>query len=164
MEWTDYFLGVAFLVSQRSKDAQTKHGCVLVDRYNRVVGCGYNSFARGMPDKDLPNTRPLKYPLMLHAEKNAILNCTVDLRNAGATAYVTGMPCFSCAYDLWQAGVERIVYAARSDWSWHATSDEEINFDILKKNLQVIPHAPNLSFLSNVVEIAQQNNWIQPCP
>lgn len=160
MEWTDYFLGVAFLVSQRSKDAQTKHGCILVDRFNRIVGCGYNSFARGMPDKDLPNTRPKKYPLMLHAEKNAILNCTVDLRGAGATAYVTGHCCFPCAYDLWQAGIERVIYAARLDWSWHASEEERENFDMLKKHIDIVPHTPDFTFFNNILQIANSNQWI----
>jgi dCMP deaminase len=107
--WTDYFLGLAKVVSQRSHDAQTQHGCVITDRNNRILGVGYNGFPRGLNDQLLPNTRPEKYPWMVHAERNALSNCVV--RPDNGIAYVTGQCCNDCIMALWQEGVTKVVMA-----------------------------------------------------
>jgi dCMP deaminase len=113
-DWNSYFLGLAFLVSSRSKDAQTKHGTVIVDNNNIVLGTGYNSFIRGINDQSLPALRPNKYPFMIHSELNAILNCRVLPREAGGgRAYVTGKCCNNCLQSLIQAGVNEIYMANR---------------------------------------------------
>ena len=44
--WTDYFLGLAKVASQRSHDIHTQHGCVITDRNNRILGVGYNGFPK----------------------------------------------------------------------------------------------------------------------
>lgn len=104
----DVFLGVATLIAQLSCDAQTKCGCVLV-RNNRIVSTGYNSFPRETSNELLPNTRPLKYDWMVHAEKNAIANARQDVANC--TAYINARPCFRClTQELWQHGIENVVY------------------------------------------------------
>jgi dCMP deaminase len=108
-EWKNYFLGLAKVVSQRSHDSQTQHGCVITDRHNRILGLGYNGFPRGLDDKLLPNTRPEKYPWMVHAERNALSNCVV--RPDNSIAYVTGQCCNDCIMALWQEGVTRVVMA-----------------------------------------------------
>jgi len=105
--WTNYFLGLAKVVSQRSHDIHTKHGCVITDRNNRVLGMGYNGFPRDLPDHLLPNTRPEKYPWMIHAERNALSNCIV--RPDNAIAYATGQCCNDCIMALWQEGVSKVV-------------------------------------------------------
>lgn len=105
--WTDYFLGLAKVVSQRSHDSQTQHGCVITDSNNRILGVGYNGFPRGMDDSKLPDTRPDKYPWMIHSERNALSNCIV--RPDGGIAYVTGQCCNDCIMALWQEGVTTVV-------------------------------------------------------
>lgn len=105
--WTEYFISIARLASTRSIDAETQHGCVITDSKNRILGVGYNSFPSGMPDEKLPNTRPEKYKWMVHAERNALSNCT--LRPEGGTAYITGPPCLECAKALYQEGVRKFV-------------------------------------------------------
>ena len=113
-DWDLYFLGLAFLVSARSNDAQTKHGTVIADNHNIILGTGYNSFIKGVNDASLPAIRPNKYPYMIHSELNAILNCRVLPREAGGgTAYVTGRCCNHCLQSLIQAGLSRIVIANR---------------------------------------------------
>jgi dCMP deaminase len=104
--WTDYFLGLAKVVSQRSHDTQTQHGCVITDSNNRILGVGYNGFPRGLYDAALPNTRPDKYPWMIHAERNALSNCVV--RPDNGIAYVTGQCCNDCIMALWQEGVSTV--------------------------------------------------------
>jgi dCMP deaminase len=105
--WTDYFLGLAKVVSQRSHDMQTQHGCVITDTHNRILGVGYNGFPRGLDDKLLPNTRPEKYPWMIHAERNALSNCVV--RPDNGIAYVTGQCCNDCIMALWQEGINTVI-------------------------------------------------------
>jgi dCMP deaminase len=112
--WNDYFLGLAFIASSRSRDQETKHGTVIVDNNNIVLGTGYNSFIRGVNDQSLPALRPNKYPFMIHSELNAILNCRVLPREAGGgRAYVTGKCCNNCLQSLIQAGVNEIYMANR---------------------------------------------------
>ena len=111
--WEDYFLELAELISKRSPDSQTRCGCVLVDSKNRVLGHGYNGFPRGLKDDELPNTRPDKYPWMIHAEVNAILNSNGTIE--GAAAYITTVPCFNCLILLWQAGVGSVVYSTKGE-------------------------------------------------
>ncbi len=110
--WDQYFLDIAEQVSRRSPDPNTKHGCVLVDRDNRVISTGYNGPVGGLPNEVVPLTRPEKYDWFIHAEDNAVAFARCDLR--GATAYVTGAPCAACFRRLLQVGVKRIVYGGRA--------------------------------------------------
>ena len=113
--WDQYWIGLAFFISARSRDAETKHGCIIVDGSNRIVGTGYNSFIKNIDDEALPNTRPEKYPFMIHSEENAILNSKVPPSQCRGevTAYVTGKCCNTCLQRLIQAEVSRIVMAKR---------------------------------------------------
>ena len=114
LSWHDLFMNVARLASWRSKDPSKKVGCCIVDgKSNRILSIGYNGFPRGVPDGALPWDKDgpwlqTKYPYVVHAEANAILNADVSLR--GATVYVTLFPCNECAKLLVQAGVKQIYY------------------------------------------------------
>jgi dCMP deaminase len=105
-DWTNYFLGLAKVVSQRSHDIHTKHGCIITDSNNRILGVGYNGFPRGLDDSNLPTSRPEKYPWMVHSERNALSNCVV--RPDNGIAYVTGQCCNDCIIALWQEGIKRV--------------------------------------------------------
>jgi dCMP deaminase len=116
--WTDYFLGLALVVSKRSHDIHTQHGCIIVDgKTNHILATGYNGFPRGMKDHSLPTNRPDpakpeqddKYAWMLHSEFNACCNLTgpIDERTI---AYVTGEPCTPCLMCLWQHGVTQVIH------------------------------------------------------
>lgn len=109
--WTNYFLGLAKVVSLRSHDVHTQHGCVITDQNNRILGVGYNGFPKGMNDSILPTTRPEKYTWMIHAERNALSNCVI--RPDNGIAYVTGQCCNDCIMALWQEGITE-VYMANS--------------------------------------------------
>lgn len=104
--WTDYFLGLAKVVAQRSHDIHTQHGCIITDKNHRILGVGYNGFPKGLEDKQLPLTRPEKYPWMVHSERNALANCVV--RPDGGTAYVTGQCCNDCIMALHQEGIDTV--------------------------------------------------------
>lgn len=112
LDWSNYFFGLTFAIAQKSKDPHTKNGCILVDGDNRILSVGYNGYPAGMPDEELPTTRPEKYPLMVHAEHNAVLNCRhrpVDY----IKAYITGPPCSACCVALYQFNVREMYVANR---------------------------------------------------
>lgn len=114
LSWEQYFMGIALLSAQRSKDPNTQVGACIVDQRNRVVGIGYAGFPSGCSDDDLPWARegaPLetKYPFVCHAELNAILNRnSTDL--AGCTIYTTLFPCNECAKAIIQSGITEVVF------------------------------------------------------
>lgn len=113
--WDEYFMGVAVLSSLRSKDPNTKVGACIVNQDKRIIGIGYNGLPFGCNDNEYPwgndKTKSLldtKYPYVVHAEPNAILNSTSSLK--GATLYVTLFPCNECAKLIIQSGISHIVY------------------------------------------------------
>lgn len=113
LSWDDYFMGLAHLSARRSKDPSTQVGAVIVNRDHRVVGIGYNGFPYGCSDDVFPWGREgkindTKYPFVVHAELNAILNCNQSCR--GCSIYVSLFPCNECAKAIIQSGIERVVY------------------------------------------------------
>ena len=113
ISWDTYFMGVALLSSYRSKDPSTKVGACIVNEQKRIIGIGYNGFPYGCNDDEFPWERQggfleTKYPFVVHAEPNAILNSTTSLENA--TIYVTLFPCHECAKLIIQSGIKEIVY------------------------------------------------------
>lgn len=113
LSWDAYFIGLAHLSALRSKDPSTQVGAVIVSPENRIVGIGYNGFPNGCNDDDFPWDRDgafqdTKYPYVVHAELNAILNSKQDLR--GCSIYVSLFPCNECAKAIIQSGISKIVY------------------------------------------------------
>lgn len=106
-DWTNYFLGLAKVISQRSHDIHTQHGCVITDQNNRILGVGYNGFPKGLNDQELPTNRPDKYHWMVHSERNALSNCVI--RPDNGIAYVTGQCCNDCIIALWQEGIKKVI-------------------------------------------------------
>lgn len=109
--WDEYYMDMAFFVSQKSLDPHTKHGCIVVDNEYTPLSMGYNSPPRGCIDDMIPLTRPEKYPYMVHSEENAIINAArsgVSLK--GSTFYITGFPCPRCFRGILNVGAEKIVY------------------------------------------------------
>lgn len=107
INWDQYFLAMAHLAAIRSHDEQTQVGCVIVDKDKHVLGVGYNGFASGIDDSNLPRVRPGKYAYMVHAEQNAISNLITKEKNL--TAYITAFPCRVCANLLWQNNIRKLV-------------------------------------------------------
>lgn len=113
LSWDEYFMGLAHLSAMRSKDPSTQVGAVIVSGEHRVVSIGYNGFPNGYSDDEFPWDREgdfgaTKYPYVVHAELNAILNSKNDLR--GCSIYVSLFPCNECAKAIIQSGISRIVY------------------------------------------------------
>lgn len=113
LSWDQYFMGMAHLSAMRSKDPNTRVGACIVNPQKRVVGLGYNGFPYGCEDDEFPWERDgefldTKYPYVVHAELNAILNSIQDLH--GCTLYVSLFPCNECAKAIIQAGITCVVY------------------------------------------------------
>lgn len=112
--WDEYFMGVALLAAKRSKDPNTQVGaCIVHD--NVILSTGYNGFPYGCSDDDYPWERnaesqnDTKYPFVVHAELNAILNSQgKSLKDA--VIYVALFPCNECAKAIIQSGIKEVVY------------------------------------------------------
>lgn len=63
ISWEEYFMAVAFLSAQRSKDPNTQVGACIVSRENKIVGIGYNGMPNGCDDDELPWAREASNPL-----------------------------------------------------------------------------------------------------
>lgn len=126
-KWDRRFMDMARLVASWSKDPSSKVGAVIT-RGKFVVSVGFNGFPQGVDD--LPErleNRELKYPLILHAEINAILSARQDIR--GCSLYVTPyMPCPQCAAVVVQSGIARIVYTPSSNEKWGRSPLSETMF------------------------------------
>ncbi len=112
ISWDEYFMGVAKLAAHRSKDPSTQVGACIVSPENIIISTGYNGMPKGCSDDEFPWGRDgaeTKYPFVVHAELNAILNANGrDLR--GSRVYVALFPCNECAKAIIQSGVKEVVY------------------------------------------------------
>jgi len=114
LSWDEYFMAVALLSAQRSKDPNTQVGACIVNQEKKIVGVGYNGFPIGCSDDELPWGRegdPLntKYPYVCHAELNAILN-SIPGNLKDCTIYTALFPCNECAKIIIQSGIKRVIY------------------------------------------------------
>lgn len=114
LKWDEYFMGVAMLSAQRSKDPSTQVGACIVSPQNKILSMGYNGMPCGCDDDVMPWDRegqPLdtKYMFVCHAELNSILNYAGhDL--AGSKIYTTLFPCNECAKAIIQCGIKEVIY------------------------------------------------------
>jgi len=114
LSWDEYFMAIALLSAERSKDPNTQVGACVANDQNKIVGVGYNGFPLGCSDDVLPWNRTgeflsTKYPYVCHAELNAVLNAiSTDLRNC--RIYVGLFPCNECTKVIIQAGIKEIIY------------------------------------------------------
>ena len=114
INWDEYFMGIAMLSGERSKDPNSQVGACIVSQDNKILSMGYNGFPIGCSDDKISWEREgefveTKYPYVCHAELNAILNYTgTSLK--GSKAYVTLFPCNECAKAIIQCGIKEVIY------------------------------------------------------
>lgn len=108
--WDEYFLNMCFEVAKRSDDKFIKLGAIITTN-NHIIGTGYNDLPRGINDTHIDTyNRDLRRSYVIHAELNAILNCTRDSTLKNTTLYVNGAPCTPCLGHMVNFGITRIVY------------------------------------------------------
>ena len=111
-KWDVRFVKLAMHIANWSKDPSTKVGCVVVAEDREIRSTGFNGFPRGIEDdEERLLDREQKYPLICHAEENAIMHAArIGVSLKGSTAYVTWPPCSRCARSLIQSGIKEIIY------------------------------------------------------
>lgn len=113
LSWDKYFMGIAILSSKRSKDPSTQVGACIVNNNKRIISVGYNGTPNGFSDKEFIWEREgdyldTKYPYVVHAEANAILNTNEKLKDS--IIYVNLFPCNECSKLIIQSGIKEVVY------------------------------------------------------
>ena len=114
LSWDEYFMAIALISAERSKDPNSQVGACIVDNNNKIVSLGYNGAPIGYDDdKDMTweregNFLDTKYAYVCHSELNAILNSKIPVRDS--RIYVTLFPCNECAKAIIQAGIKEIIY------------------------------------------------------
>ncbi|MEG0320109.1 MAG: dCMP deaminase family protein, partial [Niameybacter sp.] len=121
ISWDDYFMGIALLAAKRSKDPSTQVGACIVSgekaehvRPNTILSVGYNGLPIGCEDDQFPWGREggfldTKYPFVVHAELNAILNAQ-GKSLVGSKLYVALFPCNECCKAIIQSGIREVIY------------------------------------------------------
>lgn len=108
LNWDEYFISTAILISSRSTCHKLKVGCVIV-KNNRIISSGYNGH---IPGEDHISIIVDNHELAtIHAECNAIADCAnrgVNINNA--TIYITHYPCINCFKMIKAAGISNIKY------------------------------------------------------
>lgn len=121
ISWDDYFMGIALLAAKRSKDPNTQVGACIVSgtsgdgtNANTILSVGYNGLPMGCSDDDFPWERTgdfldTKYPFVVHAELNAILNAR-GKSLVDSKIYVALFPCNECCKAIIQCGIKEVIY------------------------------------------------------
>lgn len=146
ISWDDYFMGIAILSGMRSKDPSTQVGACVVDKDNRIVSIGYNGFINGCSDDDFPWSREgefleTKYPYVVHAEQNAILNARGKSLE-GCRIYVNLFPCHECARNIIQSGIKEVYYLSDKYAQTDSTKASKYMFE--KAGLKIVKLYPNV--------------------
>ena len=134
-KWDLRFIELAKHISGWSKDPSTKVGCVVVGEDREIRSTGFNGFPRGIDDNPerLAN-RETKYPLICHAEENAIMHAArIGVSLKGSTAYVAWPPCSRCARSLIQAGVKEVVYSLEVEVPDRWQEDFKISTEMMEE-------------------------------
>ena len=111
--WHELGMLEAILISERSPDPNTQVGCCLIDQNMIQIGKGYNGAPRGMDLDAMPwgregNPEDTKYPYVVHAEVNCILNTSAPTK--GSFMYCTLFPCNECMKFIISAQVGLLYY------------------------------------------------------
>ena len=104
-----FVMDLAQRVAQQSRAKNAKVGAVMVKGIN-VIGVGFNGTPAGW-DNDCEDENGITKPEVLHAESNLIAKVARSTQSSeGTTVFTTLSPCLDCAKQMFQAGVERVVY------------------------------------------------------
>jgi dCMP deaminase len=121
MPWSEYFMNITWLVSERSTCMRRRVGAVAV-KDKRILATGYNGAPAGVPHclnvgclrerLGIPSGQRHEICRGLHAEQNVIIQAAVHGINIqGAELYCTTHPCVLCVKMLINCGIKHIFYA-----------------------------------------------------
>lgn len=106
--WTETWMQIAQVISDRSYDPKLKVGAIIVSEDNtRMLSIGYNGNYKGGPHEHescLPGQSGF-----IHAEVNALVKCDYNFPKK-KIMYVTHSPCKDCSKLLVNADISKIIY------------------------------------------------------
>lgn len=135
-DWDEYFLAIAEVVAQKSKDPRSQVGAVLASSDSVLMSTGFNGFARGIfDDVRLLRKRNEKLSWICHAEMNAIWNAgRLGVPLKGSTIYVNKFPCLACCNAIVQTGIVRIYTHDSKYWDGdHLDKDHSRKRSLLRQ-------------------------------
>jgi len=117
--WDEYFMGVAFLVSERSTCLRRRVGAVLT-KDKQILATGYNGAPKNIAhcektgclreELGIPSGQRHEMCRGLHAEQNVILQAaSFGVSTKGSIIYVTNTPCSICAKMIINAGILEVI-------------------------------------------------------
>ena len=110
-----FFMSIAVLAAQRSKDPCLQVGACLVDANEKnILGVGYNGAPDNVDDNDFPWSETyegskVKNDFVIHAEANA-LSLSDRTKHKGSIMFCTHYPCKECAKTMLHYGVKKVYY------------------------------------------------------
>ena len=156
--WDDYFMSVALLSGKRSKDPNTQVGACIVNKNNVIESIGYNGLPNGCSDDEFPWEKEgemlnTKYPFVVHAELNAILNAKgKDL--SGCKIYVALFPCNECAKAIIQSGISEVVYLSDKYANTDSVKASKMMFKCAGVELrQLVPSYKEINLSLNIDDV-----------
>jgi len=160
--WDEYFLLLACNVSLRSEDPDIKHGAVIVNQYNHIIGTGYNGPIKGSDNSVIPfGVRDEKRKWMIHAEENAMLNVTQSSSERGLSCrlYVTGQPCNNCLQRMINFGIRSVVMVDRMGSITEDAAAAEMRSHIVRMSgMEVLKIPTSNRWLSGFFSDSNYNN------
>lgn len=128
VDWDNYFLEIAKVVSKRSTCIRRKYGAVLVND-KIIISTGYNGAPRGetncidsnlcyREEMNVPKGERYELCVAVHAEQNALINADPN-KMKNATLYIAGFnadgsaadstPCLLCQRMIKNTGISKVV-------------------------------------------------------
>ena len=137
LSWDEYFFLLVDSVALKSKDPETKVGCVIVGPDKEIRTTGYNSFPRGIRDNIIERMqRPEKYKWIEHSERNAVYNAArMGTSLKDCISYQSWFPCSDCARALINVGVREIVIDYRDSNPWFQNNRWDESMEVSKTML-----------------------------
>jgi dCMP deaminase len=143
-KWDRRFIDLARHISSWSKDPSTQTGAVIVDSQRRVVSVGYNGLPMGVQDlEERLNVREVKYKMIVHCERNALLFANRSLDNCVLYTWPF-MSCSVCAGMVIQSGISRCVAPLNNNPRW--VKDFELSAEMFEESGVVVDLYPYEEF------------------
>jgi dCMP deaminase len=136
-DWDRYYFKIVDAVKEKSKDLDTKVGCIIVGPEGEIRSTGYNGFCRHVDDTAERWSKPSKYWWVEHAERNAVYNAArMGISLNDCRAYVQISPCVHCARALIQAGIEVICVPKVNHMARYEELQTRMSPEEYRKNLE----------------------------
>jgi len=108
LNWDEYFMSIALLISQRSCCHRLRVGSIIV-KDNRIISTGYNGFLPGAEHKSIVINNHEQ--ATVHSEQNAICDAASRMVSVkDSSIYVTHFPCINCFKSITASHIKTIYY------------------------------------------------------